>query len=384
MKNVNINIFDNNMIWKGMIDNIKTFIHRTSWYGIENSELTISRAAQGIEEMQIGRIIIVNNDLNKALIVEEMNADVADDYWNFVLIPLKAMLNYRICHPTDSGSFTQKTQAEVMMSLASKNLVTQSRDDDRKFWNSDRTKNLFSVAATKTYGDLIDFTVDWGTGFIGETIVNIANMFEDEIGKYPVGWNVYVKSTLDGFVMDAYLGTNRSISQSINSPVVFSGDFNNIKDATYVNSLRDWATMAYITWNNGTTDQVTAVASKKAGTSTGFTRKEVIISSDKKILSEVTSEGRSEINKRPKVENFTAEILDNPNTMSTFGVDWFLGDIVTIQTNAIKKDLIISVNAQIIEIEETYDSGEYTLNATFGESKLSLIRKIKNTLKSIK
>lgn len=384
MKNVQINIFTSDLVWKGTIDNIKSFVHRSSWYALQNSELSISRAAQGVEEMQIGRIIVVNNDLTKAMIIEEMTANVTDDYWDFTLIPLKGMLNYRIAHPTDSGSFVQTSQAAVMMSLVSRNLVTQTRDDDRKFWNSDRTINLLSVASTKTYGDLIDFTVDWDTGFLGEAIVNIANMFEDTVGVYPIGWNIYIKSTLDGFVMDTYRGSNRSINQTINSPVVFSEDFNNIKDATYFNSLRDWATMAYMTWNDGTNDQTTAVASKRAGTSTGFTRKEVILSSNMKKASEVVADGRAEINKRPKVESFTSEIIDNPNTLSTFEVDWFLGDIVTIQSKVIKKDQIISVDAQIIEIEEIYDSGEYTISATFGEPKLTLIKKIKNALKSRK
>ncbi|MBT2728402.1 siphovirus ReqiPepy6 Gp37-like family protein [Bacillus sp. ISL-75] len=382
MKSIQINIFTTDLVWKAAIDNVKSFVSRSSWYGIVNSELTISRTAQGAEELVIGRIIIVNNDLNNAMIIEEINASIADDYWNLVLIPLKGMLNYRICHPIDTGSFTAKTQAEIMMQLASKNLVTQYRDQDRYFWNAARTLNMFSIAAIKNFGDSIDFTVDWGTGFIGEAIVQIANMFEDEIGKYPIGWNVYIKNTFNGFVMDTYSPTNRSINQTINPPVVFSEDFNNIKDANYANSIRDWATMAYMTWNDGTNDQTTAVASVKSGTSTGFTRKEIILDSNKTKSSEVISEGRAEINKRPKVENFTAEILDNPNTMSTFGVDWFLGDIVTVQTKALKPKSIISVDTQIIEIEEIYDNGEYSLNATFGESKLSLIKKIKQAINS--
>jgi len=384
MKTIQVNVFTTDLVWKGMIENIKSFVYRSSWYGLENSELTISRTAQGVEEMQIGRIIIVNNDLNKAMIIEDMTANVADDYWNFTLIPLKGMLNYRIAHPTDSGSFTQVSQAAVMMSLVSKNLISQTRDDDRKFWNAARTKNLLSVAGTKTYGDLIDLTIDWSSGALGDLIVEIANMFEDDIGVYPIGWNIYIKDTLDGYVMDTYKPTDRSIAQSVNSPVVFSEDFNNIKDATYENSLKDWITVAYMTWNDGTNDQTTAVASKKALTSFGFNRKEAILSSEYKKSSEVIADGRSEINKHPKVESFTAEVLNNPNTMSTFELDWFLGDIVTIQTKSIKKDQVVSVNAQIIEVEEIFDNGEYTINATFGEAKLSLIKKIKNAIKTKK
>jgi hypothetical protein len=380
MKTIQINIFDTDLVWKGAIDNVISFIHRSSWYEIINSELTISRTAQGVEELVVGRVIVVNNDLNNALIIEEMNANVAENDWNIILIPLRGLLNYRIAHPTDSGSFTAAKQSEVMMLLASKNLVTQSRDTDRKFWSKDGSKLMFTVASTKTYGDAIDYTVDWGTGALGDAIVEVANMFDDVAGKYPIGWNIYIKSTLDGFQMDCYQYTNRSINQTTNRPVVFSEEYNNIQDATYFHSLKDWHNMAYMTWNDGTNDQTTAIANVKHGTSSGFNRKEIIIDSSKEKANDVVNEGRAELNKRPLVENFTAEIINNPNTMSTFNVDWFLGDVVTIQTKAIKKDTIISVDAQIIQIEEVYDNGEYTIHAIFGEQRLSLIKKIKQTI----
>jgi Siphovirus ReqiPepy6 Gp37-like protein len=384
MKSVQINIFDTDLVWKGTIDNVQSLVHRSSWYEIVNSELTISRTAQNVEEMQIGRIIIVNNDLKKALVIEDMTANVADDYWNFSLIPLKGLMNWRICHPTDSGSFTATTQAEVMMQLVNKNLVTQSRDNDRKFWNTAGTVNLLSVASIKTYGDSIDYTVDWETGYIGDALTQIANMFDDVAGKYPIGWNVYIKDTLDGFQMDTYKATNRTIRQAINNPVVFSEDYNNIKDATYFNSLRDFYNMAYMTWNNGTTDQTTAIANQKNKQTIGFGRKEIILDSSLETVNAVTAEGRAELNRRPYVETFTAEILDNPNTMSTYGINWFLGDIVTVQTKAVKKNTLISVDTQITQIEEIYDNGEYTINATFGEAKLTLIKKIKQAIKQKK
>ena len=60
---------------------------------------------------------------------------------------------------------------------------------------------------------------------------------------------------------------------------------------------------------------------------------------------------------------FIAEIIDNENTMSTFNIDWFLGDIVTIQS----KELNVSVNAQVVQTDETFENGEYSISATFNE-----------------
>jgi vacuolar-type H+-ATPase catalytic subunit A/Vma1 len=66
--------------------------------------------------------------------------------------------------------------------------------------------------------------------------------------------------------------------------------------------------------------------------------------------------------------------------MSTYNEDWIVGDIVTVQSKQIIKNNLISIDAQITEIEEIYDSGEYTINATFGEGKLSLIQLIKQAI----
>jgi hypothetical protein len=132
-------------------------------------------------------------------------------------------------------------------------------------------------------------------------------------------------------------------------------------------------------WNNGTADQNTPVGNKTHGDTISFMRKEIIIDSSKKLSNEVVNEGRSELNKRPHVESFTAEIINNTNTMSTYGVDWNLGDVVTVQAKLLG-NTILSIDAQITEVEEIYDGAEYSINATFGEGKLSLLQLIKNAI----
>jgi hypothetical protein len=66
--------------------------------------------------------------------------------------------------------------------------------------------------------------------------------------------------------------------------------------------------------------------------------------------------------------------------MTTYKKDWDLGDIVTVQSAEIMPNTLISLNAQITEVEEIYDAGEYSINATFNQRKLSLIQLIKNSI----
>jgi Siphovirus ReqiPepy6 Gp37-like protein len=383
MKKLTINIFTNELVWMGQIDSVKSLVHRSSWHEIPNSELIVSKTAQGVEELQVGRILVVNNQKDKALIIEDINAVLDDEYMTFTCIPLKGMLNYRIVHPSDSNSgnpWVQQAQSKVMHWIVYDNLVLQTRDNDRKFWNNDsRTKNMLTIGDIQPFGETIDFKVDWNTGLMGDAITSVAKMYGVQT-TVPLGWNIYITENYDALEYNVYHGTHKHIHQTTLPPVVFSEEFGNIKNATYEYSIKDWRNVAYMTWNNGTTDTNTPVGNTSRGATVSFNRKEIIISSSKEVQNEVISEGKSELNKRPHVESFTAEIINNENTMSTYKEDWDLGDIVTIQSNKILKDTLITIDSQITEIEETYDSGEYTISATFGEGKLSFVQLIKQSI----
>jgi hypothetical protein len=364
---------------------VKSLVHRSSWHEIVNSELTISKTAQGVEELQTGRILVVNNQRDKALIIEDLNASLDDEYITFNCIPLKGMLNYRICHPSDSGGvggnpWVAKRQSQVMMWMVSDNLITQTRDNDRKFWNNDRTVNMLRIAPVKTFGETIDFSVDWTTGLMGDAITSIAKIYGTTT-TVPLGWNIYITENYDAFEMDVWYGTHKHIHQSTLPPVVFSEEFGNIKNATYEYSIKDWRNVAYMIWKDATdVEKETPVGNTSKGATVSFNRKEMIINSSKELSGEVVNEGSGELNKRPHVESFTAEIINTGTTMSTYKEDWDLGHIVTIQSNRILKDTLITIDSQITEIEETYDSGEYTINATFGEGKLSFVQLIKQSI----
>jgi hypothetical protein len=375
--NAAIQIFDFDLTWKGMLDSVVSLTHRTSWHEMPVSDLKVSVAAAGAEELQIGRVLVVNNQTNKALIIEDITRNLNEPYLEISCISLKGLLNWRICNPNDYTGATGKKQSEFMMNIPFINLVQQTRDVTRKFWNSAGAaggKNMFGVTGIKAFGDTIDFTIDWKTGYMGDAVVAISKMYSS--GGHPIGWNIYINNTWNQFVMDTFQATNRSINQTAYSPVVFSEDFGNIKNATYNKSNKDWRNVTYMNWNDGTTDKNTGVVNPLYGTATGFNRKEIIIDSSKKTSSEVISEGNSELNKRLLVESFQAEIINNPNTMSTYQVNWGLGDIVTIQSSALQ----VSVDAQITEIVETYADGSYTLEATFNEGQPNLIQLIKNEI----
>jgi hypothetical protein len=206
-------------------------------------------------------------------------------------------------------------------------------------------------------------------------------MFGKE-ANYPIGCNIKIKEDYSGFEFDCNYGTHKHLNQTTLPPVVFSEEFGNIKNASYEYSIKEWRNVSYMIWKaeGVDTENNVPVGNTEHGATIGFNRKEIIIDSSKKTQAEVISEGRSELNKRPHVESFTAEIINNENTMTTYNKDWVVGDIVTIQSREIVKDYQISMSAMITAIEEIFDEGEYSINATFGEEKLSFLQLIKNAI----
>lgn len=379
MSQFHINIFTSDLEWVGMVDNVYSLVHRSSWHEMPNSELSIGKESQGVEEIDVGKILVVNNQLDKALIVEEKTTSLDDNYWNITCIPLKAMLNYRICHPKDAAAFVNKRQSEVMTGIVSANLVTQTRDLDRKFWNTGRTVNLLSVVPNRVFGDTINFTVDWSTGGMGDTMTAIAKMF-GKTTTQPLGWNIYIKPDFSGYEFNVWYGTHKHINQTTNNPVVFSEEFGNIKNANYTYSIKEWRNVSYMIWDNAGVDTETPVGNYALGWTESFNRKEMIINSNKKTSNEAIDEGYSELNKRPHIESFEAEIIHNLNTMSTYGIDWNIGDIVTVQSRSLLKDTLLSIDVLVTEVEETYSEGLYSINATFGAGKLTFTQILKNAI----
>ena len=117
--------------------------------------------------------------------------------------------------------------------------------------------------------------------------------------------------------MDVWYGRHKHINQTALPPVVFSEEFGNIKDASYEYSIKEWRNVSYMIWQDANDVQKESpVGNTEHGATVSFNRKEMIIDSSKKTSGEVINEGRSELNKRPHVQSFSAEIINNANTLS--------------------------------------------------------------------
>ncbi|WP_203364746.1 siphovirus ReqiPepy6 Gp37-like family protein, partial [Bacillus sp. REN10] len=84
-------------------------------------------------------------------------------------------------------------------------------------------------------------TVSWSSRFkvLSEEMAEIALLSG-------LGWNVTLDTLNKKFVFDVQTGKDLTTNQSINPPVIFSPEFNSLKDMSYTESSLDYKNMAYV------------------------------------------------------------------------------------------------------------------------------------------
>lgn len=370
MKKLLINIFDKDTFqWIGLIEEVETLILNSSFSSIKNSELRVSKKAQSVNELKVGRLLVINGEFDKVQYIEGLETNLTEESILFTLIPLKAILKWRVIKDYGDNS-KNLTQSYLMKNKVYKH-ATNSIDPKRNFPNL----VVDTPTSASGYGALISYKDDWSN--LAEVLTTMSH-----VSTYSIGWNIILKDDLTQMRFHTYNPTNRTINQSIVPPVIFSDEFDNVRDSQYIEDEKDFVSFCYV-------NSAAAESQAFLENAEGWNKREIYIEA-KQEKDDITGSdglrdaGLSEINSRPKINSFIAEIVDKANTFSTYNKDWFLGDIVTIQSKKILKDKLISIDVQISAIEEIYDGGEYSLNVTFGEGRVSVIQLIKNTMKQKK
>lgn len=172
-----------------------------------------------------------------------------------------------------------------------------------------------------------------------------------------------------------------------NTPCIFSRDFDNVNEQEYTASIENCGNFIYV---QGTADEdgyqpvVTVDGERAAGLeleevfcdATDISRKykseetEITIPLNE-YLEMLKTRGSAELENYGKVINFVSTI--NTNSNLEFKSDFDLGDRITCK----EEKWGIQINARITEVTETYQKGEESIEATFGDSLPTLVDQIR-------
>jgi hypothetical protein len=159
------------------------------------------------------------------------------------------------------------------------------------------------------------------------------------------------------------------------SQAVFSREYENLTEQTYIQSNADYAETALIGGEGEGVDRtfVSIIGDK------GELRREVFV--DAKDLRQedfgsgyadaLIFRGQSRLSELAMVQSFDAAV--NPHGNLKYKEDFDLGQLVQV----LSKKWGVALTARITEIEESYDRDGQSLNTVFGKGVLSLLQKLK-------
>ena len=359
------------------IDNYESMFFNRSWHGIGDIEIRINRYKKYANTLVKNNLILVGNDLSKVFIIKHREIELDEngkitENWLIKGYVLKSIIAQRITLPPLHTSYDNKSgSAEtVMKHYINTNLILPV-DGRRKI-------PQLVIAFDLQRGMQISYA---------SRFKNLAEEMSTLSLASGLGWDVTLDIDNKLWVFDVMQGRNLVASQSILPPVIFSPQFESLKSLQYAQSDLSYKNVAIVAGQGeGVERRVIEVGNYSA-----INRHEIFIDArdvaevdddekpfpEQQIIQALTDRGQQQLNELLQEEYLEGQILTN--SPFKYQVDYDYGDITTIQN----LDWGVTMDARITEIKEIYETTGFSIEATFGNSRPTLIQKIKQELNQI-
>lgn len=336
-----------------------TFVRR--WHTVGEFELTINSYKQHTDLLQRQHLIMLGADTRKVGMITHREIKVsqkgkAAEQWFVKGITLEGVVGQRVIVPPvaaehDVASGTAET---VMKHYLSRHVI----DPD----DAARKMEMATLAPDQSRGPLLTWQSRYGN-------------LEEELAKISLlsglGWGVHLDFSLMRWVFDVYEGRDVTWQQTENPPVIFSVEFDSLKEAHYIDSIAGFRNLAYV----GGQGEGVARAIQEVGSTAGLDRFESFIDArDVESDAELIPRGEQALYELRREEKFEAQVLES--SPFHYEEDWKLGDIVTVQN----RRWGVTLDSRITEVREAYEDSGFKLEVTFGHSAPTLLRRLKQEL----
>lgn len=356
----------------GLVNQFTSFIWPTTFRGYGQFTMTCPVNDETRELMKEGYWIWCDGG-KQAGIIETVRAENDDDgmfMYEVSGFTLEYLLTTRIVWGTYNAN-------NIDVSTAACQIV------DQAFINpSDSNRKL-------SYLQLGEDPVAGGKITKQQTGSEVYSVLDEMLSDVGLGFNIVFDPTKQLLTFDIMQGVDRSISQNVNDIVVLSTDMEDILTSAYEVSIQDEKTIAFVQGEDSGSNRKSATAGDEK--KVGFDRKEMYVDArdlqsdstsgasmtDSEYIKAMKQRGLEKLSDFVRTESFESSIRVFSDTQYKFGVDYFVGDTVTMQDTR----LGVQVDAVISEAEEDYDDS-YALNLTVGYSNLTVLQKIQRGNKS--
>lgn len=314
----------------GIIEDFISIIWRPAYSDIGDFEIYLSATPKAVELLQKNYYVVRSQDVSevdgvktykKVMIIKniELTTDVEDgDFLTVSGRELKYLLHQRVVWGL---SIIKDTVEYAIRRLIGSNAVSAVEPT--------RVIPNMQFAEPKGYTETIE--LQRSNKQLDEAVIELCE-------SYGYGWDIYI--TDNKLTVDVYKGVDRSYNQTERPYVVFSEGFDNLHDSTYELKSEDYANMALVGGEGEEYERIYAYVNNDVA---GLDRYEIFVDA-KSVSQNLNSEedalstaeyiavleehGKEELAKKTMTEGFSGEIISDLTYV--YGVDFFLGDIVTV------------------------------------------------------
>jgi len=225
----------------------------------------------------------------------------------------------------------------------------------------------------------IDASGDFGRAdieYTSEQYINVMTEIENQANAAKLGFDILTDDKTKQHYFRVYDGIDRTADRSVNTPCVFSMEFDNILEQEFMQSSENCKTTAYVhnATNNGHSTPISKIVEVGDGAA-GLDRSEVLISSpETDDTGMMFQKGSAELEQYAEVIYFSSKVSNYANLK--YGADYNLGDLVT----CVNKRWGVKINTRITEITETYQSDKQDIDIIFGEGEPTLAKKLRQLM----
>jgi len=347
-----IRIYDKDFNWVGTVKNAESIQFTRSFYGIGGFEIHIHPEKNYAGKLcQRGNFIIINGNMEKMGIIRYFTLNESRDGASISVFgdTVKGFANQRIIipptkteNPLAYGWDRISGNAETVIKHYLKRSLTNSSISGRNI-------PFIEIAEDLGRGQ----TAKWQARYqnLGEVIQEIAEM-------YDIGWKAYFDPERKMILYDINEGTDRTLSQTENSPVTFKLEYSNIGEYSYTEDFSNFRTTGIC---GGSGEDENRLIYTLGGEAEGAWRfEEFLDCGNAKDITELIHYGEQKLSEFKEIKHIEADAL--PRAF-IFEEDFFLGDKVSVYIGRINS----TEDTRITEVKEIWerDSG-YSYEIKFG------------------
>lgn len=357
----------------GEINHFDSLIWPDKFNGYASFELWAPITNENTEYFKKGNILWCGGD--NAAVVEIIKSEIDDKgtkTYNVKGRTLEKFLTERIIWGTFNAA--NKQVSTVMYDIVNQHCVNPT-DTKRKI-------KFLELATDTLFGGQITYQKTGGEVY--DALTTLASNAD-------IGFNILFRPREEKLIFEVTQGADRTINQSVNDPVEFSTDLEDILSSAYYSNDQDTKSVALIMGEGEGAARKREISGDN--TSLGFNRRElsvdardlqsesvdaagnITVLSPADYTNALIQRGDEKLSECKVVETFEAQLRVFGDVQYEFDVDYQKGDKVTVRDN----NLNVVVSARITEIEEMF-SDEYALILTFGYSYPTVLQKVKQTI----